>query len=99
MADLDLYDEMYLTLIRSGWIVAMSSYRRQGKIVKDAMLDTCNLRDYIAKKYGEPELVLLEGESMGGHVVTLIAERDPQRFNGVLAIGAALISKKEVWPF
>lgn len=34
MADLDLSDGLYLTLLRYGWIVAMSSYRRQGRIVK-----------------------------------------------------------------
>lgn len=39
---------------------------------------------------------------MGGHIVTLMAEREaeegPKNYHGVLGIGAALISKNEVLP-
>lgn len=34
---------------------------------------------------------------MGGHIATLIAELDPPMYSGVMAVGAALISKKEVF--
>jgi len=98
MADLDLSDELYSTLLKRGWIIAMSSYRRQGRIIKDAIQDTNNLRDYIVKIYGDPQILLVEGESMGGHIAALISELDPPMYSGVMAVGAALISNHEDCP-
>lgn len=87
----------YQTLISEGWMVAKTSYRRNGVIVADAIADLDALHAHIAEKHGEPERVLLEGESMGGLIVTLIAEREPElnalgrpRYAGAVAIGAAL---------
>src|SRR3984957_11053322 len=59
-----------------GWIVATTSYRRNGLIGGDAIADLDALRAYIASAYGEPERVILEGESMGGLIVTIMAERE-----------------------
>ncbi|HEY0945343.1 MAG TPA: SAM hydroxide adenosyltransferase [Opitutaceae bacterium] len=78
------------TLLDEGWIVAKTSYRRNGLILADAMADLDNLRAHIAASHGQPQLVLLEGESMGGMVVTLLAERGDGRYQGAVAIGAAL---------
>lgn len=91
----DLFPEQlaYRTLLAEGWIVATTSYRRNGLIVADAIADLDALRDHVAAAYGSPRRVLLEGESMGGLVVTLIAEREPSqplRYDGAIAIGAAL---------
>jgi alpha-beta hydrolase superfamily lysophospholipase len=58
-------------------MVATTSYRRNGLVVADAIADLDALRAYIAQAYGEPERVILEGESMGGLIVTIMAERDP----------------------
>ena len=96
----DLFPEhlAYRTLLDEGWIVAKTSYRRNGIIVADAVADLDALREHVAKKFGAPERVLLEGESMGGLVVTLLAERDPApedtgrpKYQGAVAIGAALV--------
>jgi pimeloyl-ACP methyl ester carboxylesterase len=88
----------YRTLIDEGWIVAKTSYRRNGIIVADAIADLDALREHIATKFGPPDRVLVEGESMGGLIATLIAERAPvadQRgrpiYTGAVAIGAALV--------
>lgn len=88
----DLYPEhaAYKAMLAEGWIVAKTSYRRNGIIVADAITDLDLLRDYIAKKDGAPKRVILEGESMGGLIVTLLAERDPEHYAGAVAIGAAL---------
>lgn len=95
----DLFPEhlAYKALLDEGWIVAKTSYRRNGLIVADAIADLDALRAYIARADGEPERVLLEGESMGGLIGTLIAERPPDLtaqglpvYTGVVAIGAAL---------
>lgn len=93
VADLSPEQFTYKTLIEEGWIVAKTSYRRNGLIVADAIADLDALRDHIEATYGRPARVLLEGDSMGGFIVTLMAERDrhePVRYHGAVAIGAAL---------
>lgn len=80
-------------LLDEGWIVAKTSYRRNGLIIADAIADLDALRDFIAQKFGRPDRVILEGESMGGLIVTLMAEREPAvpaLYHGAVAIGAAL---------
>lgn len=62
--------------MRDGWIIAMSSYRREGVIVGGAVQDTLQLRDLIAKQRGELKCVILEGRSMGGMIVTYAAENE-----------------------
>jgi pimeloyl-ACP methyl ester carboxylesterase len=95
----DLFPEhlAYQSLLEEGWIVAKTSYRRNGIIVADAIADLDALRAHIIDEFGEPDRVLLEGESMGGLIVTLIAERAPgppgtarAAYQGAVAIGAAL---------
>jgi pimeloyl-ACP methyl ester carboxylesterase len=82
------------TLVAEGWIVAKTSYRRNGLVIADGLADLDALRDHIATTYGAPTRVLLEGESMGGLIVTLAAERAPDRYAGAVAIGAALKLKE-----
>jgi pimeloyl-ACP methyl ester carboxylesterase len=96
----DLFPEhlAYKTFLDEGWIVAKTSYRRNGIIVADAIADLDALRAHIEQKFGTPERALLEGESMGGLIVTLIAERDHADlpvYAGVVAIGAALSVKED----
>jgi pimeloyl-ACP methyl ester carboxylesterase len=88
----DLFPEhgAYRELLDNGWMVAKSSFRRNGIIVTDAISDLNALRDYIEKTYGVPKTTILEGESMGGLIVTLMCERDPAHYSGAVAIGAAL---------
>ena len=95
----DLFPEhlAYKTLLEQGWIVAKTSYRRNGMIIADAIADLDALRAHVAEKYGTPKRVLLEGESMGGLIVTLIAEREPvepRLYHGAVAIGAALNARE-----
>ncbi len=93
VADLFPDHVAYRTLLDEGWIVAKTSYRRNGLIIADAIADLDALRDHIEQVFGTPERVLLEGESMGGLIVTLIAERErasPPLYHGAVAIGAAL---------
>jgi len=77
-----------------GWIVASTSYRRNGLVVADAIADLDALRGYIADKYGEPERVILEGESLGGLIVTIMAERDQGPYAGAIAFDATLYAKE-----
>ena len=85
-------------LLDEGWMIAKTSYRRNGIIVADAIADLDALRGHVAKNFGVPERVLVEGESMGGLIATLLAERDSAndergrpKYHGAVAIGAALV--------
>jgi hypothetical protein len=90
-ADLNVENTtVYQTFLKEGFCVAMTSYRRQGIIVKDALLDVNNVRDFVVYNFGEPDVVVLEGRSMGGAIVTYLSELFPELYNGAVAIGAAL---------
>jgi pimeloyl-ACP methyl ester carboxylesterase len=86
----DPSEEAWMHLLTDGWIVAATSYRRNGLIVREAIADLDALRHHIEKTEGAPALVLLLGESMGGTIVTLMAESSMDRYQGAIAIGAAL---------
>ena len=97
LADLTPAQPARRALLDEGWMIATTSFRRNGIILADAITDLDALREHIVKTYGNPERVLLEGESMGGLIVTLMAEREPDTvadtprlYDGALAIGAAL---------
>lgn len=93
VADLSPEHAAYRRLADEGWLVAKTSYRRNGLILLDAMRDLDNLRAEIVKRFGAPERVLVEGDSMGGMIALLLAERPPETprlYDGVVAVDAAL---------
>lgn len=98
MVELELDQTAHGQLLANGWIIAASAFRRNGMIVADAMTDIVQLRDHIEKTYGPLAMVLLEGQSMGGAIVTHLAETRPDRFHGAVALGAALQVKDPVNP-
>lgn len=87
-----LFPERGLTraLLADGWIVALTSYRRNGVIVRDAIADLENLRAHVARTHGRPQRTYLMGDSMGGLIVTRIAERHPEHYDGAVGVGSAL---------
>lgn len=63
-----------------------------GYILKDAIDDVCNLHAFIVQKYFGGNFTgraILEAESMGGAICTLLNERH-SLFDGIMACGAAL---------
>lgn len=93
VADLSPSHATYQTFLNEGWIVAKTSYRRNGIIVADAIRDLENLRAEIVRRFGKPDRVIVEGDSMGGLIALLIAERLPELdplFHGVVAVDPAL---------
>jgi hypothetical protein len=97
VADLSPDDFAYKSLLNEGWIVAKTSFRRNGIIVSDGIADLDALRAHIVRSYGQPLRVLVEGESLGGLIAVLIAERDPKEprlYDGVVAISPALHIKE-----
>ncbi len=97
VADLNPDHLAYRTLRSEGWIIAKTSYRRNGMIIADAVADLENLRAHIANTYGEPKRVIVEGDSMGGFIAAIIAEQPPgdfPKYHGCVAIGAALSARE-----
>jgi len=106
LADLTPDQPARRALLNDGWMIATTSFRRNGAIIADAIADLDALREHIVKTYGRPDRVLLEGESMGGLIVTLMAEREPdivsatpRLYDGAVAIGAALEMREDNMTF
>lgn len=78
----------HISMIENGWIIASTSYRRNGWIVNDAIKDIDNLKDHIERKYGKSKISIVQGYSMGGLIAARMAERDNNEYSGFLAIGA-----------
>jgi pimeloyl-ACP methyl ester carboxylesterase len=94
IADLHPERASIRAMLDEGWIVATTSYRRNGLIVADAIADLDALRAYIAEADGEPDRVILAGESMGGLIVTIMAERDAGPYQGAVVFDATLYAKE-----
>jgi pimeloyl-ACP methyl ester carboxylesterase len=67
-----------------GYAVALSSYSETGLAVKDGVQRTHQLRGLFASRFGKPARTYLAGRSLGGYVVTALAERYPRQYDGVL---------------
>ena len=97
VADLNPGHLAYRTLLSEGWLIAKTSYRRNGMIIADAVADLDNLRNHIVNTYGEPRRVIVAGDSLGGLLATIIAERPPgdiPAYHGCIAIGPALSARE-----
>lgn len=94
-ADLDVSDDFAGPVLKQGWAVAITSYRRNGWIIEDAILDLKALRDHIEKKHGAVNRCIVVGRSMGGLIGTLIAEGAMDGVHGVVNIGAFLGEAKQ----
>eukprot|EP01063_Lacrimia_lanifica_P035233 TRINITY_DN6669_c0_g1_i1.p1 TRINITY_DN6669_c0_g1~~TRINITY_DN6669_c0_g1_i1.p1 ORF type:complete len:411 (+),score=124.59 TRINITY_DN6669_c0_g1_i1:58-1233(+) len=98
--EIDADGDCYRQLREEGWLVAATMYRRDGVIIRDALEDVVNLRNFLVGRYERHfgravETVLVEGQSMGGAVATRLAERVPFLFHGVLGVGAALLTRED----
>ena len=75
-------------LIKNGFAWAASSYRCNGYVPGQGLLDTMALTDLFTKFNGgrAPQRVLLTGTSMGGHLTVLGMHEFPTAFAGGLAM-------------
>jgi hypothetical protein len=87
-ADLKPDDPAFAPFLQDGWLIATTSYRRNGLILADAVADLDALRAEIARRNGPLDRVLVEGDGMGGVIALLLAEREPEvppLYQGVVA--------------
>ena len=89
-ADFEIDPRFAKPLLDKGWAIASTSYRRNGWIIEDAILDLKALRDHVASSKGDVNRCILIGSSMGGLIGTLAAEGAIDNLHGVVAIGAFL---------
>lgn len=90
-ADFQIDKSFEEQLLKEGWMIAETSYRRNGIFVQDGIDDLKILYDFIVKKQGKPDKTYINGWSMGGQIVVKIAEEKKDRFDGVIAVGAGLL--------
>jgi len=107
VADLDPADPFVSRLLADGWLVATTSYRRNGLIVADAQEDLQRLIAAVVRKHGPCRRIIVEGSSLGANIALLMAERqgpsDPtarvaDAISGVVALGAAPQAEGEGGP-
>ena len=94
IADLHPERASIKAVLDEGWIVATTSYRRNGLVIGDAIADLDALRAYIVAAYGEPDRVILAGDSSGGLIATIMAERDKELYDGAVVFDATLYVKE-----
>lgn len=83
-------NEPFPELLDTGWMVAASSYRRNGLIIEDALEDVRRLLQRVELEFRTPDSILLIGSSMGGAISLLLMERNPDLFDGALILGRGL---------
>ncbi|MGV3531660.1 MAG: hypothetical protein ACO1QR_04765 [Chthoniobacteraceae bacterium] len=91
-AALDVKSGFNRQLLDAGWILAATSYRRNGWITKEAVED---LRKFVEKHHREPKRVVLIGSLLSGYIGMLAAEQPQGLVNGVLALGAGGIPEDD----
>ncbi|OLF19349.1 hypothetical protein BU204_02760 [Actinophytocola xanthii] len=73
-------------LLDDGYALAASNFRGVvGWTVEPALRDQIRLLDWFEDNIGHPRRTIASGMSMGGGISVLLAERNPHRFDGVLA--------------
>ncbi|WP_157641295.1 alpha/beta hydrolase family protein [Longispora albida] len=73
-------------LLGRGYALAASGYSGTGFAVEEALRDQRMLLDWFDRNVGKPRRTYAWGASMGGLVSSLLAERNPGRFSGVLSL-------------
>ncbi|MFI6094750.1 alpha/beta hydrolase family protein [Lentzea sp. NPDC051213] len=76
-------------LLDHGYALAGSEYKgRFGMVIDQALNDQIALLDWFRDNVAQPRHTISSGFSMGGGIATRLAERHPERFDGVLALGS-----------
>jgi pimeloyl-ACP methyl ester carboxylesterase len=74
-------------LVDHGFAVAASNYEsQQGYQVDDAQQHQLALLDWFEAHVGRPDRTISMGQSMGAAIAVLLAERHPDRFDGVMTV-------------
>jgi pimeloyl-ACP methyl ester carboxylesterase len=77
-------------MLAAGYAVVASSYSENGYAVKEATIQSHQLRGVFVSNVGEPRHTYLVGASLGGIVGALLTERYPGQYDGSLLISGVV---------
>lgn len=75
-----------------GYAVAYSAFSKEGDAFLEGFEETEALRSYFVEKYGQPNLTLITGHSMGGMISIATIEAHKDKYNGALPMCSILTS-------
>ncbi|WP_410583719.1 alpha/beta hydrolase family protein [Amycolatopsis sp. lyj-108] len=85
-------------LLEQGYALAASQYRTvRGWSIEEALTDQIRLHDWFARTVGPPRRTIAAGESIGAITATLLAERNPRRFAGLMTFCGNLAGGAAHW--
>jgi pimeloyl-ACP methyl ester carboxylesterase len=74
-------------LLAQGYALGASQFKHVvGWSIEDGLADQIRLLDWFHRTVGRPRRTISAGESAGGMTATVLAERNPHRFNGVMTL-------------
>lgn len=76
-------------VVNMGFALALSTYGAGGGCVKEGIIRTHQMTQYIMDNYGITDSVYLIGISMGGNIVLQLGEKYPELYDGVLDISGS----------
>ena len=80
------------TITSRGFALAYSAFSKKGDAFLEGFEDTEALRYYFVEKYGQPNLTLITGHSMGGMIAIATIEAHKDKYNGALPLCSILLS-------
>ena len=83
------------SLMARGYAVAASSYSSNGYAVEEAMHDSQALARLFQRRVAHPRKTLLFGQSLGGLVGLLLAQRHPEQFDGAMLVSGIVGGSRE----
>ncbi len=85
-------------LLEQGYALAASQYRAvRGWSIEEALTDQIRLHDWFGHTVGPPRRTIAAGESVGAITATLLAERNPRRFAGLMTFCGNLAGGAAHW--
>jgi pimeloyl-ACP methyl ester carboxylesterase len=84
-------------LLEQGYAVAGSSFRSSGWFVEDALADDLALLSEFHRLVGRPSRTIVWGVSLGSMITLGLAERNPDRIDGALAMCGVVADAVPFW--
>lgn len=85
-------------LLDHGYALAASQFRAvRGWSIEHALTDQVRLLDWFNRTIGQPRRTISAGESVGAITATMLAERNPRRFAGVMTFCGSLAGSAAHW--
>lgn len=83
-------EEVAADLLRQGYALAGSAYKSNGWAVADGVAAGEQLHDFFVQKVGKPDRTYVWGDSLGGLITELLAEKHPDWVNGAAPLCGVL---------